>query len=128
MQLRLARVIYLQKHFTYGSRALSVKESLKDNHGRSHTYLRISLTERCNLRCKETPPVQLHDVIDTCTLVLGHYCMPEDGVELTPSKNILSTPEIIRLVKLFVSQGINKVRLTGGEPLLRKDLMDVVSK
>ncbi len=54
--------------------------------------------------------------------------MPEDGVELTPSKDILSTVEIIRLAKLFVSQGINKVRLTGGEPLLRKDLQEIVSK
>ena len=47
---------------------------------------------------------------------------------LTPSNNILTTAEIVRLVKLFVSQGVTKVRLTGGEPLLRKDLIDVVSE
>ena len=49
-------------------------------------------------------------------------------MELTPAQNILSTAEIVRLVKLFVSQGVTKVRLTGGEPLLRKDLLEVVSK
>ena len=54
--------------------------------------------------------------------------MPEEGVELTPSEEILRSDEIVRLVKLFVSQGVTKVRLTGGEPLLRRDLVDIVSK
>lgn len=54
--------------------------------------------------------------------------MPEEGVELTPSEDILTTSEVIHLVKLFASQGVTKVRLTGGEPLLRRDLIDITSK
>ncbi|SPO19713.1 related to Molybdopterin biosynthesis CNX2 protein [Ustilago trichophora] len=80
---------------------------LRDRHSRQHTYLRISLTEKCNLRCL--------------------YCMPEDGVPLTPSPKLLSTSEIERLASLFVSQGVNKIRLTGGEPTVRSDLPQIVS-
>lgn len=80
---------------------------LRDRHSRQHTYLRISLTEKCNLRCL--------------------YCMPEDGVPLTPSANLLSTSEVERLAALFVSQGVNKIRLTGGEPTVRSDLPQIVA-
>lgn len=80
-------------------------DMLVDSFGRLHTYLRISLTERCNLRC--------------------HYCMPEDGVELTPSPKLLTRTEIMRLANLFVSSGVNKIRLTGGEPTVRKDIEDI---
>ena len=74
---------------------------------RQHTYLRISLTERCNLRCT--------------------YCMPEKGVDLTPKPHLLSTSEIKRLAKVFVEMGgIQKIRLTGGEPTLNKDLMEIM--
>ncbi|CAG8660049.1 3189_t:CDS:2, partial [Gigaspora rosea] len=65
---------------------------LTDKFERQHTYLRISLTEKCT------------------------YCMPAEGVDLTPSHKLLSTKEIVHLAKLFVSQGVNKIRLTGGEP------------
>ncbi|KAI8805125.1 hypothetical protein BJ742DRAFT_681400 [Cladochytrium replicatum] len=82
-------------------------KNLMDTFGRRHTYLRISLTERCNLRCT--------------------YCMPAEGVELSPASNILSASEILRLAKLFVREGVTKVRLTGGEPTVRKDLVDVVA-
>ncbi|GAB1601655.1 molybdenum cofactor biosynthesis protein 1-like [Argonauta hians] len=81
---------------------------LTDNHGRQHTYLRISLTERCNLRCQ--------------------YCMPESGVELSPSQHLLTTDELVHITSLFVNQGIKKVRLTGGEPLIRKDLVKIVEE
>jgi GTP 3',8-cyclase / cyclic pyranopterin monophosphate synthase len=81
--------------------------TLTDTFGRHHTYLRISLTERCNLRCT--------------------YCMPAEGVELTSKSNILSTDEILRLAHLFVDQGVEKIRLTGGEPTVRKDLLDIVT-
>lgn len=74
---------------------------LTDRFGRRHTYLRLSLTERCNLRCR--------------------YCMPAAGVPLTPKGHLLTTPEIIRLTRLFVEAGVDKIRLTGGEPLVRKD-------
>lgn len=52
--------------------------------------------------------------------------MPEEGVDLTPKKNLLGTEEVLKIGKLFVEQGVNKIRLTGGEPTVRKDLLDVV--
>ncbi|XP_027912533.1 GTP 3',8-cyclase, mitochondrial-like, partial [Vigna unguiculata] len=83
----------------------SVSDMLVDSFGRLHTYLRISVTERCNLRCQ--------------------YCMPAEGVELTPSPQILTKTEILRLANLFVSSGVTKIRLTGGEPTIRKDIEDI---
>ncbi len=81
---------------------------LTDRYGRFHNYLRVSLTERCNLRCT--------------------YCMPSEGIRLTPDDELLTTEEIVHLIKLFAKAGINKVRLTGGEPLLCKDLLEIVRK
>lgn len=81
---------------------------LNDSFGRHHTYLRISLTEKCNLRCT--------------------YCMPEEGVKLTPGGNLLSTKEIIEVAKLFVRTGVRKIRFTGGEPLVRSDLCEIISE
>ncbi|CAG8622086.1 970_t:CDS:2, partial [Paraglomus brasilianum] len=81
---------------------------LTDKFNRQHTYLRISVTERCNLRCT--------------------YCMPAEGVDLTPSDKLLSSDEIIRIARLFVSQGVTKIRLTGGEPTIRKDIVDLVGE
>lgn len=54
--------------------------------------------------------------------------MPEEGVELNPKDNILTTEEIVELSKIFVDEGITKIRLTGGEPLVRKDVVDVVRR
>jgi GTP 3',8-cyclase len=79
---------------------------LTDTFGRQHTYLRISLTEKCNLRCL--------------------YCMPEEGVDLSGKNELLSVEEMHRLASLFASAGVTKIRLTGGEPTLRKDLVDIV--
>ncbi|KAL2743570.1 molybdenum cofactor biosynthesis protein 1 isoform X1 [Vespula maculifrons] len=81
---------------------------LTDSFGRRHTYLRISITERCNLRCT--------------------YCMPAEGVKLTARDGILKTEEIIRLADLFTKEGICKIRLTGGEPTVRKDVVDIVAE
>ncbi|KAI1180377.1 molybdenum cofactor biosynthesis protein 1 B [Nemania sp. FL0916] len=81
---------------------------LVDNFNRQHDYLRISLTERCNLRCI--------------------YCMPEEGVPLSPPRELLTTPEIIMLSSLFVSQGVTKIRLTGGEPTVRKDILPLMKQ
>ncbi|XP_037937957.1 molybdenum cofactor biosynthesis protein 1 isoform X2 [Teleopsis dalmanni] len=81
---------------------------LTDKFGRHHTYLRISLTERCNLRCK--------------------YCMPAEGVSLQPKTNLLTTDEIYYLARIFVEQGVRKIRLTGGEPTVRKDIVDIIAK
>ena len=80
---------------------------LTDTFGRHHNYLRISLTERCNLRCT--------------------YCMPAEGVMLSPRDHIMNYDEVFALAKLFVKHGVTKIRLTGGEPLVRKDV-DVVLK
>ncbi|XP_032265771.1 molybdenum cofactor biosynthesis protein 1 isoform X2 [Phoca vitulina] len=81
---------------------------LTDSFGRQHSYLRISLTEKCNLRCQ--------------------YCMPEEGVPLTPKADLLTTEEILTLARLFVKEGIDKIRLTGGEPLIRPDVVDIVAQ
>ena len=72
--------------------------------------------------------------ICTCALIVndlssaGQYCMPEEGVPLTPSKQLLTTGELLRLAGLFVAEGINKIRLTGGEPLVRRDLPEIVGQ
>lgn len=84
-----------------------ISDMLIDGFGRKHTYLRISLTERCNLRCQ--------------------YCMPAEGVDLTPSPKLLTHNEILRLANLFVTSGVDKIRLTGGEPTVRKDIHDICS-
>ncbi|XP_067130507.1 molybdenum cofactor biosynthesis protein 1-like isoform X3 [Centruroides vittatus] len=81
---------------------------LLDTFGRKHNYLRISLTERCNLRCK--------------------YCMPEEGIKLTPNSHLLSTEELLQLINLFSKLGVNKIRFTGGEPLIRKDIIEIIEK
>lgn len=60
--------------------------------------------------------------------VLGQYCMPVEGVELSPKEKLLSSDEILRLSEMFVKEGIQKIRLTGGEPLVRKDLVEIVGK
>ena len=81
---------------------------LQDSHGREHNYLRISLVERCNLRC--------------------FYCMPAEGVQLTPKSHIMTYEEIYEIAKTFVNNGVTKIRLTGGEPLIRKDISFVLEK
>ncbi|KAI9675769.1 MAG: hypothetical protein M1817_001136 [Caeruleum heppii] len=87
-------------------RAKPFSSFLTDNFNRQHDYLRISLTEKCNLRCV--------------------YCMPEEGVPLSPPKHLLTTPEILYLSALFVSQGVTKIRLTGGEPTIRHDILPLM--
>ncbi len=81
---------------------------LADTFGRAHTYLRISLIERCNLRCT--------------------YCMPEEGVLLSPKSSLMSYEEIYTIAKTFVENGVTKIRLTGGEPLIRKDIPVILEK
>lgn len=79
---------------------------LKDTFGRQHDYLRISITEHCNLRCT--------------------YCMPEDGIRLTPKPHLMTSDEIISIAATFVGLGVKKIRLTGGEPLVRKDAKEII--
>ncbi len=81
---------------------------LTDTFGRQHNYLRISLVEKCNLRCT--------------------YCMPQEGVQLSPKEDLMSATEIFEIAKVFTEHGVNKIRLTGGEPLLRKDFGEILSQ
>src|SRR5580704_15749912 len=80
--------------------------ALADQFGRPLRSLRISVTDRCNLRC--------------------HYCMPEDEYLWLPREDVLTFEEISRLADLFGELGVDRLRLTGGEPLLRRDLPDLV--
>lgn len=77
-----------------------------DRFNRSINYLRISVTDRCNLRCE--------------------YCMPHDGIELMKHSDLLTFEEIVEIVNTSVKKGITKIRLTGGEPLVRKGIVDLV--
>ncbi len=80
---------------------------LIDGHGREVNYLRISVTQRCNFRCQ--------------------YCMPEKPFSWQPKENLLSFEELFLFVKVAIDEGVNKIRITGGEPLLRKDLDTFIS-
>lgn len=79
---------------------------LVDSYGRRITYLRLSLTDLCNFRCV--------------------YCMPPEGLSSLPSSQYLTRNEIVRFITLIGRLGVTRVRLTGGEPLLRKDILDIV--
>src|SRR2546428_511711 len=83
-----------------------MSDVLRDTFGRPLTSLRVSVTDRCNMRCR--------------------YCMPEDDYVWLPRESILTFEEIARLVGVFAGLGVHKVRLTGGEPLLRHDLPTLV--
>jgi len=78
---------------------------MRDQFGRSITYLRLSLTDRCNLRCR--------------------YCMPEEGIQKLAHAEILTFDEILRTVRALARLGVRKVRLTGGEPLVRRGIVDL---
>lgn len=81
---------------------------LADQHGRVARDLRVSVTDRCNLRCT--------------------YCMPAEGLPWMPKPEMLTDDEMIRLVGIFVGLGVTQIRLTGGEPLLRRSLVDLVAR
>lgn len=81
---------------------------MQDNHGRAHNYLRISITEHCNLRCT--------------------YCMPAEGIALTPRAHLMTADEIVTIAQTFVKLGVTKIRLTGGEPLVRKDAKKIIEE
>ncbi|RYD52353.1 MAG: GTP 3',8-cyclase MoaA [Sphingobacteriales bacterium] len=76
---------------------------LIDRYGRTLNYLRLSVTDRCNFRC--------------------YYCMPEEGTDFAPKSTLLSFEEMLRLCRLFTTLGVSKIRITGGEPFVRKGLM-----
>ena len=76
-----------------------------DSHGRNITYLRLSVTERCNLRCR--------------------YCMPEEGICKKPHEAMLTEDEMILAVKAAAALGVTKLRITGGEPLVKKNIVSI---
>src|ERR1700741_178388 len=78
-----------------------------DRFNREHDYLRISLTDNCNLRC--------------------FYCMPEEEYDFAPASRLMQADEIETLAKIFVEEGVKKIRLTGGEPLVRKDAAKIIT-
>jgi len=84
-----------------------IRNPFMDNHGRHIRYLRLSITDRCNLRCL--------------------YCMPEEGVQWTPHEEIMRYEEFLRIIRICAGRGVDKVRLTGGEPLVKKGFVEFVS-
>jgi cyclic pyranopterin phosphate synthase len=84
------------------------RKMLLDNYQRTINYLRLSITDRCNLRCR--------------------YCMPEEGVEMVGHGDLLTYEEIARAIKVFAQNGISKVRITGGEPLVRRGVVDLIKR
>ncbi|HSF88955.1 MAG TPA: GTP 3',8-cyclase MoaA, partial [Saprospiraceae bacterium] len=79
-----------------------------DGFNRVHDYLRISLTDNCNLRC--------------------FYCMPDEHYDFTPASRLMQVDEIEAISRIFVANGVRKIRLTGGEPLVRKDAAEIIRK
>jgi molybdenum cofactor biosynthesis protein A len=80
---------------------------LKDNHDRTVNYLRLAVTDRCNLRCS--------------------YCMPEQGLHWLERKELMTYPEMLHICFLFVNMGIDKIRITGGEPFVRKNILQFIT-
>ncbi|ANK62068.1 MULTISPECIES: GTP 3',8-cyclase MoaA [Loigolactobacillus] len=83
-------------------------KQLYDRYDRLHNYIRVSITDRCPLRCV--------------------YCMPKEGLPFFPSDRVLSQDEIVQMVQNFAEMGVSKVRFTGGEPLLRTDVAEIISR
>jgi len=104
--MRMEEVEQKYTHSSVAQRVIQVPQ-LKDQFGRTFNYLRIAVNEKCNLRCI--------------------YCMPEKGISFEPQNKLLTRNEIIRIVQVAAELGVNKIRFTGGEPLLRKDLVELVS-
>ena len=86
----------------------SEQDHITDSFGRVHNYLRISLTERCNLRC--------------------FYCMPKEGIALRERSEFMSNEELLEIARVFTDLGVNKIRLTGGEPLVRKNVEHIIDE
>lgn len=84
------------------------KGQMRDQYGRTIDYIRISITDRCNLRCT--------------------YCMPAEGLQVTPHEEILRYEEIGRIVKIAVKTGLRHVKITGGEPLVRQDAAELIGR
>jgi molybdenum cofactor biosynthesis protein A len=86
----------------------SAKHRLTDNHGRPINYLRLAVTDRCNLRC--------------------FYCMPGEGIDWLAREDLMSNDEMLRICRILVGMGVEKVRITGGEPFVRRNIMDFLEE
>ncbi len=105
--VRLSRRQPLQAESQAGTKSrVADANILEDRFGRVFDYLRIAVTDRCNLRCV--------------------YCMPEEGVDFTEKERLLRSDEILRVVRVAGRLGVRKIRFTGGEPLVRKDMVELV--
>ncbi len=87
---------------------MEIRSIIKDTFDREHDYLRISITDKCNFRC--------------------FYCMPEEKINFYPKDKLMSADELLNIAKTFISLGVKKIRLTGGEPLIRKDVREIISR
>jgi len=83
-------------------------KALIDKHNRVVDYIRIAVTDKCNLRC--------------------FYCMPDEGIDFVKQSQLMSYEELLRVASVLSKRGISKVRITGGEPFLRKDIMYFIKK
>jgi cyclic pyranopterin phosphate synthase len=97
-----------RRYFAPLHMSAAVPAVLFDNHGRPLEYLRLAVTDRCNLRC--------------------FYCMPEEGIQYLPKQELLTYEEMERLVAIMAGLGVRKVRLTGGEPFVRRDLVPFMDR
>ena len=93
---------------TFVLMAMLTPVKLIDNHGRPINYLRLAITDRCNLRC--------------------YYCMPENGIEYEAREVLLSYEEMLRLARILAEMGVSKVRITGGEPFVRRNLIEFLKR
>ena len=92
----------MEKPFPFST--FVIMSTMVDKYGRTVNYLRLAVTDRCNLRCQ--------------------YCMPAEGIDYVPQKELLRYEEMLRICKVLSNRGISKLRITGGEPFVRKDMMD----
>lgn len=100
----MSNITYIEKRQFFKK---SFQKMIQDSFGRIHNYLRISLTDSCNLRC--------------------NYCMPNEHYQFMPHHKLMSAVEIDKIATVFVKMGVNKIRLTGGEPLIRKDFEEIIT-
>lgn len=107
-KLSLEFVNFIARKETFRVNSKLIEMALQDSYKRVHDYLRISITDNCNFRCT--------------------YCMPDEDYTFLPSQQLMTTDEIYEIAETFVALGVKKIRITGGEPMVRKDFMDIMTR
>ena len=102
--MRMEKITHIRPRVDH--RSLSANSSITDRFGRTFNYLRLAVNEYCNLRCI--------------------YCMPEEGIPFKDKEKLITTKEIFKLIRIMTDMGVSKIRFTGGEPLLREDIPDLI--